>query len=121
MAWVKQVLRGAEFTLETIQMMLFIVEEAAQTGIMAYSTAIQNKRMELAKEILDDTLIPVRDLYFAFLVTYAIPIMPNSDAWMNFYTAYNIYVLDSVRNYENYVALINLGIEPVKQNPYRRY
>ena len=121
MAWVKQVLRGAEFTMESIQMMLFIIEEAAQTALMAYSTALQNKKMDLAKEILDDTLIPIRDKYFEFVVLYAIPMMPNKDAWMNFYQGYNLFVFQAVRNYDNYKKLIALGVDPVKRSPYSRW
>ena len=121
MAWVKQVLRGAEFTMESIQMMLFILEEAAQASSMAFSTALQNKKMDLAEEILYETMIPIRDKYFEFVVLYVIPMMPNKDAWMNFYQSFNLFIFQSITNFENYKKLIALGVDPVKRSPHSRW
>jgi hypothetical protein len=75
MAWVKQVLTGAEFTMEAINMMCFMMEEAAQS-------------------------------------TYCLPMMPNAGAWLSFYLALHMSMLNSDIRFENYKRLLALGIDP---------
>lgn len=119
MAWVKQILRGAEFTFESIQMMIFIIEEACQTSNMAYGTALNNLKLDLAKKILDDVLIPSRSAYWNNWVIYVMPFMPNRYAWLCFYEAFNLQVQDASRSYENYRKIIDMGLDPRKKTKYK--
>lgn len=112
MAWVKQILNGAEFTIEAINMMLFIMEEAAQSALMGYAMSLQNLNMDLAKEIRETTLEESHDLLFAYWALYALPMMPNSSAWLSFYHALHLTMLNGDGRYENYTRLLALGIDP---------
>lgn len=112
MAWVKQVLSGAEFTMEAINMMCFMMEEAAQTAMMAHGMALQNLQMDLAMEIRNKTIGECLDHLFEYWALYCLPMMPNADAWQSFYHAYRLFVLAEDERYENYKRLLALGIDP---------
>lgn len=112
MAWVKQILKGVEFTYEVINMMCFIAEEAAQTSMMAHSMALQNLKMDLAEEIYNDTMLEALDLLFEYWAVYALPIMPNSNCWKCFQWAFDLYCWTGGDRMENYRTLLSLGIDP---------
>lgn len=112
MAWVKQTLTGIEFTVEAINMMCFMMEEAAQAAMMAHGMALQNLNMNLAKEIREDTIQECLDHLFEYWVLYCLPMMPNAGAWQSFYHAYRLFVLAEDARYENYTRLLALGIDP---------
>lgn len=112
MAWVKQVLRGAEFTMEAINMMCFMMEEAAQAGLMGHSVALSNLQMDLAKEIRETTLEECHHFLFEYWALYCLPMMPNAGAWQSFYHALHLALLKSDIRYDNYERLIRLGIDP---------
>lgn len=112
MAWVKLLLKGAQFTMEAINMMMFIMEEACQTSSMAMGTAIQNKKYDLAKDIQQTTLGVSNDKLREYCIVYAMPWVPS---WRAFYcfqymNKMNIYNLN--KTYEEYLKLTKLGIDP---------
>jgi len=112
MAWVKQVLRGAEFTMEAINMMCFMMEEAAQSALMGYGMALQNLDMDLAEEIRNGTMQECHDYLFEYWALYCLPMMPNAGAWQSFYHALHMSMINSDIRFENYKRLLALGIDP---------
>lgn len=112
MVWVKQILRGAEFTMEVINMMCFMMEEAAQSGIMAHGMAMQNLNIDLAEEIYEETLLPCSEFLFQYWALYALPMMPNSSAWQCFHLAFLTASRHAHWNVQDYKRLLALGIDP---------
>jgi len=112
MAWVKQVLTGAEFTMEAINMMCFMMEEAAQAAMMAHGIAMQNLQLDLAKEIRETSIEDCLGHLFEYWAVYCLPMMPNAGAWQAFYHAYRLFVLSEDARYDSYKRLLALGIDP---------
>jgi len=98
--------------MEAINMMCFMMEEAAQSALMGYGMALQNLNMDLAEEIRNGTLKECRDYLFKYWAVYCLRMMPNSDAWLSFYMALHLTMLNSDIRFENYKRLLALGIDP---------
>lgn len=112
MTWVKQGLEAVQFTMETIQMMMFIMEETCQTSSMAMGTALQNLKLELAEEILETTLAQSNDKLFEFVVMYAMMWIPSWNAFLCFQYCNSLnvgYLGDMLADYKK---LTQLGKDP---------
>ena len=112
MTWVKQGLEAVIFVLETIQMMMFIMEETCQTSSMAMGTALTNGKFDLAQEIMDTTLRPSNDKLFEFVVLYAMTWIPSWEAFLCFQYCNNLnvgYLGDLMIDYKK---LQNIGKNP---------
>lgn len=112
MAWVQYILKGVQFTMEAINMMMFIMEETCQTSSMAMGTALNKRKYELCKEILDTTLGVSAEKLKEYTIVYAMPWVPS---WSAFYCFYymqrnNVWYLSGA--YEEYLKLEKLGIDP---------
>jgi hypothetical protein len=112
MTWVKQGLEAVIFTLETIQMMMFIMEETCQTASMAMGTALTNGKFELAQEIMDTTLVPSNNKLFEFVVMYAMVWIPSWNAFLCFQYCNSLNVGWLGGLMDDYKKLRNMGYNP---------
>lgn len=118
MTWVKQGLEAIIFVMETIQMMMFIMEESCQTSNMAMGMALQNLKLDLAEEILETTVGPSNSKLFEFVVMYAMTWIPSWNAFLCFQycNSLNVGVLGGM--VEDYKKLIKMGRDP--RDKYRK-
>lgn len=105
MAWVKQLLSGAEFVLETVNMLMFITEEACQMASMAMGTAMQNKNFNLAEEIADTTLGASNAQLWGIILIYAMMWIPSWSAFYCFYYSQSMSIPNLVDKLEGYKKL----------------
>lgn len=112
MAWIKYVLEGAQFTMEAINMMMFIMEEACQTSSMALGTALSKRKYDLAKDIIDTTLEETSFKLREYALVYAMPWVPSWKAFYMFHYMNQLNVQNLTATYEEYLKLEKLGIDP---------
>lgn len=94
MAWVKLILKGYEFFMETVQMCMFISEEASQTASMAMGTAITNGKTGLAQEISATTLTATNNLIWYYVALYGMGIIPSWNAFYCFFYMNRLNIMD---------------------------
>lgn len=121
MAWVKDVLEGAQYVMETINMIMFIYEESTQMSQMALGTALQNGKLGLADKIYNETLLPSQENLFSFIIMYALLSVPS---WTAFYSFFYMSRGEGNRlggRLADYKKLQALGIQPGSSGWKARY
>lgn len=78
---VKIILEGIKYSIEVLNFTYFIYEEAIQTGLMAFNTAMEQGNTKLARECLDGVVVPANDAMQGLVLAYGIRMVPS---WMAF-------------------------------------
>lgn len=80
---VELVLEGAKYVLEIVNFMMFICEETCQASSMAFGTAMNNLKLDLAQHICETTLGESNVLLEGWVLSYGMLFAPS---WKAFWT-----------------------------------
>lgn len=107
--WINTVLDGAEFAMETINLMMFITEEAIQMASMATSTSIDRGNLDHAQETLDTVMVDAMETLHWIIFLYALARIPSWGAFYCFWLASRDNNTDMSEKIGRYKKLRDLG------------
>ena len=109
--WIDTVVNGAEFAMETVNLMMFISEEAVQMASMAVSTSIDRGNLDHAQESLDGVYTESMATLFYIFIVYGISMCISWGAFATFWEASRVNKMDMAEKITRYKKLRDLGYD----------
>jgi len=123
---IKFVIEGVEFAIETVNFMLFILQEANQVSIMAYKEALRKEQWATAWDILQNYCYMSQGELRRWVIAYGMVVTPSWIAFWVYQYLTKTYLMDLQQDLIEKIdyEIVKEGYDPNKKldgAPFRDY